>query len=250
MIEGWRHRQFLSEFFSGRFGGSFADGVVFQHNPATHDSRISGSAASLAGLGRALEREAGAVDEEGAAEALAAVDAAVARVLLGYAIVYGWGGIPVIWSGDEVATLNDPGWADVPEHADDNRWVHRPRLDWSAVLRAQADPASAPGRVYAGLRQLARARSTLPHLHASVAAEVVASPDPGVFAVVRRHPVGPMLGLYNVTEEPRQVPAWWVSELGLPVEQAVDALNGYPPNRTSDGSLYLSTYQPVWLVRP
>ena len=90
----------------------------------------------------------------------------------------------------------------------------------------------------------------LPHLHASVPAEVVASPDAGVFAVVRRHPVGTMLGLYNVTEQPRQVPGWWVSELGLPVEQSVDALNGYPPNLSADGSVYLSTYQPVWLVRP
>ncbi|SOC57494.1 alpha-amylase family protein [Ornithinimicrobium cerasi] len=250
MIEGWRHREFLSQFYSGDFEGSFAEGLVFQQNPATNDARISGSAASLAGLGRALDALDAAFDEQSAAEAATAVDQAVARVLLGYAIVYGWGGIPVLWSGDEVAALNDEGWDAVPEHADDNRWVHRPRLDWDCVVEAHGDPTSPTGRVYAGLRHLAQVRARLPHLHASVPAEVVASPDPGVFAVVRRHPVGPMLALYNVTEQPRQVPGWWASEIGLPLDQAIDALNGYPPNLSADGSVYLSTYQPVWLVRP
>ncbi|MFX0537559.1 alpha-amylase family protein [Ornithinimicrobium sp. Y1847] len=250
MVQGWRHRRFLSEYYSGEFDGSPAEGLVFQHNPATDDKRISGSAASLAGLGSALAALEAAFDEVGVEEAAVLVDRAVARVLLGYAVIHGFGGIPVIWSGDEIAALNDDAWADTPEHADDNRWAHRPRLDWGRVLQAREDPGSAPGRVLAGMRQLAHVRAGLPHLHASVPAEVVASPDPGIFAVLRRHPVGPLLGLYNITETPRQVPAWWLSELGLAPEQTIDALNGYPPNLEADGSIYLSTYQPVWLVRP
>lgn len=250
LTDGASHRAFLSEYYSGRFPGSPAQGLVFQHNQATGDRRISGSAASLAGLSTALERLDSAANLEAQEEATREVDLAVARVLLGYAVVYGFGGIPVLWSGDEVAQLNDDAWADVPEHADDNRWVHRPRLDLERVVHARSHPGSAEGRVYAGLRQLARVRATLPHLHASVPAQTVAAPHPGVFAVLRRHPLGPMLGLYNVTEEPRQVPQWWVREHGLPPEQSVDALNGYPPNLAADGSIYLSTYQPVWLVRP
>lgn len=249
MAQGWQHRQFLSEFYSGRFEGTTAEGLVFQHNPTTGDMRISGTAASLAGLGHALRAGDGVVDLDTWDHAVGQVDDAVARVLLGYAIVYGWGGIPVIWSGDEVATLNDEDWAAHPEHADDNRWAHRPRLDWDCVLGAHSDPRSPVGRVLAGLRHLAGVRAGLPQLHASVAAEVVAAPDPGIFAVLRRHPVGPLLQLYNITEQPRSVPEWWVREIGLiNVDDSVDALNGYPPNREADGSLYLSTYQPMWLV--
>jgi len=250
MVDGHGHRTFLSDYYSGEFPGSWATGLVFQHNPATGDKRISGSAASLAGLERALELSGRAVDEQGAQEAASAVDEAVARLLLGYAVVYGFGGIPVIWSGDEVASLGDGAWAQAPETAADNRWVHRPRLDAQAVAEAAAAPGSAPGRVLRGMQQLARARAGLPHLHASVAAEVVAAPDPAVFVVRRRHPVGPMVQLYNLTAAPRTVPGWWVRELGLPVDQTIDALNGYPPSLSADGSVYLSTYQPVWLVRP
>ncbi|WP_446916864.1 hypothetical protein, partial [Klebsiella pneumoniae] len=39
------HRQFLSDFYSGTFPGSFARGLVFQDNPVTGYRRISGSLA-------------------------------------------------------------------------------------------------------------------------------------------------------------------------------------------------------------
>ena len=41
------------------------------------------------------------------------------------------------------------------------------------------------------LRHLAAVRAGLPHLEASVAAEVLELDDPAVLAVLRRHPVGP-----------------------------------------------------------
>ena len=45
-------------------------------------------------------------------------------------MILGFGGLPVLWMGDEVGLLNDQGWADEPAHAADNRWVHRPRMPW------------------------------------------------------------------------------------------------------------------------
>ncbi len=127
-LSGPEHRAFLSDFYSGLFPGSFAQGLVFQFNPETGDRRISGATASLAGLGSALA----------AGDACRAKDA-VARILLLHAVIMMWGGIPVLWAGDEVATLNDDAWASTPEHSDDNRWVHRPRLDWDLLARVRED---------------------------------------------------------------------------------------------------------------
>ena len=56
-INGTDHRQFLNDFYSGRFPGSFARGLPFQENPKTGDVRISGTCASLAGLEKALNEE-------------------------------------------------------------------------------------------------------------------------------------------------------------------------------------------------
>ena len=233
-LSGHAHRAFLSDWYAGQYPDSPARGLVFQHNPATGDRRISGSAASLAGL--QLAREAGDAD---------AVDLAVARVLLGHAIVLGWGGVPVLWSGDELALPNDPAWAAEPGHAADNRWAHRPHLPWD-VAELRHDPFTVEGRVFSGLQHLARVRASLPHLDASVQAEVPALADPGVLPVLRRHPIGPMLALYNVTSTWRSWPRARLTELGL--DAAVDAITGVPPHVGNDGDLWLAPYQAVWLV--
>ena len=49
-LDGFAHRRFLSDWYAGEFPGSWAHGLVFQHNPVTGDRRISGTAASLTGL--------------------------------------------------------------------------------------------------------------------------------------------------------------------------------------------------------
>ena len=122
-LSGYHHRRFLSDWYSGLYPGSTARGLVFQENPTTGDRRISGTTAALTGLSAA-----GQPDE---------VDSAIGRFLLTHAIVYAWGGIPVIWSGDELAMANDPGWAAEEGHETDNRWAHRPRLDWRRAEQRQ-----------------------------------------------------------------------------------------------------------------
>ena len=224
-LSGWSHRRFLSDFYSGDYWQSPARGLVFQDNEVTGDRRISGMTASLAGLDAAIE----AADE-------AAIQTAVDRILLVHAIVLGWGGVPVIWMGDELALRNDPDWAVDPAHATDNRWVHRPRMPWDVAERR---PGSIEQRVFDGLVHLAAVRAGLVHLHASVRAEPLEATDPGVLAVLRRHPVGPMLGLYNVTDTERPFPAWRLADVGLEPSMVLDALNGETPKVDEHGNLRL-----------
>ena len=235
-LSGFYHRQFLSDYYSGAFPGSPARGLVFQENPVTRDRRISGTAASLAGIDTALE------DGDPAA-----LDHAIARVLLAHAIAMGWGGIPVIWSGDELALPNDPGWADEPGHESDNRWAHRPRLDWERARRRD-EPGTVEERVFHGLRHLAEVRASLPHLHASVQAEVLDIADPGVLPVMRRHPIGPMLGLYNVTADYRPWPAGRLRDLGL--SAPTDVISGRRVETSTDDNVWLLPYAFWWVVDP
>ena len=219
-LDPFAHRRFLSDWYSGAFPGSWARGLVFQQNEQTGDRRISGSLASLAGL------EAGDPD-------------AVARILLAHAIILGFGGLPVIWMGDELGLLNDAGWADDPAHAADNRWVHRPRMPWDAV-------GSDPHGITAGLRHLLDVRRALPHLHAASPTEVWDPRDGGVLLVVRRHPHGPLLGAYNVTGREAWVAADVLHWLGLHDDGLVDALTGAAPE-LHDGAVRLEPYAAAWL---
>ncbi|MCB0909763.1 MAG: alpha-amylase family protein [Nocardioidaceae bacterium] len=222
-VTGAGHRRFLSDWYSGDFPGSWAQGLVFQENAATGDRRISGSAASLAGL------EVGDPD-------------AVRRILLAHAITFGFGGLPVIWMGDELGLLNDPDWAEDPAHAADNRWVHRQRMPWPI-------PPDQHG-IHEGLRHLIRARGRLPHLHAAVSTEIWDPRDPGVLLVVRRHPGGPLLGAYNVTGDSRSVPGEVFYWLGLDARTAVDHLTGRPPHVRADLGVDVAPYAALWLTGP
>src|SRR3712207_2043884 len=145
---GFGHRRFLNDFFGGRFPGSFARGALFQENEATGDARISGSAASLCGIEQALA--------DGDETALAT---GIRRLVLLYSVAYGFGGIPLLYMGDELALRNDTGYLADPRRAPDNRWMHRPPMDWAAAARA-ADPDTLEGRVATALRRLGDASSS------------------------------------------------------------------------------------------
>ena len=239
-LSGPAHRAFLSDYYSGDFWQSPARGLVFQHNAVTGDRRISGMLASLAGLDVAL-------DEQAATGSPAAVDMAVDRILLIHAIVLGWGGVPVLWMGDEIGLRNDRAWAEEPAHADDNRWVHRPRMPWDVAERRH-DEGTVEQRIFDGVVHLARVRAGLVQLHAAVAAEPLEPTDPGVLVVLRRHPVGPMVGLYNVTDTERPFPGWRLAGIGLEPALTIDALSGRSIDLDPNGDLRLPPYAARWLI--
>lgn len=229
---GWAHRGFLSDFFIGAHPASFAEGAAFQENPATGDRRISGSAASLAGLGTA--RTAG--------QRHMAID----RVLLGYAMVLGFGGIPLIYMGDELALRNDDGYSAVPEHADDNRWIHRPVMPWD-VAETRHDPSTDAGRTWAGLRRLIDVRRELDSLHASVPTRVIATSHPAVVLFVRKHPAGDMVQVYNVSDWNVTIPEGEVQAHGHGL--TFDRLSGREVH-PHDGLYALRPYTAWWLTQP
>ncbi len=233
-LNGFAHRAFLSDWYLGEFPGSTARGLVFQANELTGDRRISGTAAALVGLDAA---RGGTPD---------AVDTAVWRLFLGHALVAGFGGVPVVWSGDELGGANDPAWALETGHEDDNRWVHRPRMDWEVAARRHT-PGTPEQRVFAGVRHLAATRARLPHLHASVASQVLGVWDPGVLVLARRHPVGTMLCVYNVTGSWRPLPGAVLRAEGL--AEGVEVLSGAPVHIESDDSAWLPPYAVWWLLR-
>lgn len=211
--DGFGHRSFLADYYSGNFDGSFARGLVFQENPATGDRRISGSAASLAGIESALEL----ADPEQRNEA---VETALDRITCGYAIVFGFGGLPLIYMGDEWGLLNDYSYTNRPLEAPDNRWVHRPFMPDFEVLDPEQKYVAQ--ELSSRLTRLASARASLPQLHASQKSLVLSTSDIAVFMVLREGRRGSLLQVYNVSPSPASISA---SE--LPWEpQNIDLITG------------------------
>jgi amylosucrase len=111
-MNGEDHRRFLNAYYTGTFPGSFATGLPFNYNPRTGDMRINGTSASLAGLERAL-----------AAKDEVQIEHAIRRIVLIESMCIGIGGIPLIYLGDELGTLNDYTYRTDPAKSVDSRWI-------------------------------------------------------------------------------------------------------------------------------
>lgn len=237
-INGFDHRQFLNAFYTGRFEGSFARGLPFQFNPTTRDMRISGTCASLTGLEKALREKTLEVSQT----SQVSVELAIRRILLIHSVILSIGGIPLIYFGDEIGTLNDYGYRNDPAKADDSRWVHRPAADWDKIAR-RSDEHSVQGRVYARLRRLIDLRKENPAF-AGGETDVINTGNPHVFGYVRQHEGQRVLVLASFIETEQRIPANELRLHGLGYT-FTDLVSG--ERVTCDGDLILEPYGFVWL---
>jgi len=144
------HRRFLIDYYTGNYADCPARGRPFGQNDKTGDTRISGTLASLVGLERALELG----DEY-------AIDVAIHIILLLNSMILSFGGIPLLYYGDEIGTFNDYGYQDDDSKQQDSRWIHRPSIDWNkAELRNS--PGSVEFRIFTALKKLITVRKEIP----------------------------------------------------------------------------------------
>ncbi|OZD14207.1 alpha-amylase [Rhodococcus sp. 06-156-3C] len=234
-VTGVGHRQFLADWYSGEFDGSWAEGLVFQHNRETGDRRISGTAAALTGLGPSRKDPAGGF----------------ARIFLAHAVVAAWGGIPVVWSGDEIGSPGDPEWASEDGHSADNRWVHRPRMTDADRARRHEQGSDAQ-RVFDGVAHIARVRAGLPMLHSEAPTRVLtdADIDDGLLVVQRRHPSGTLVGVFNVTADHRPLARARLADLGSVDVREVLSGHDLAEHGLHDpgGTLWVPPYAAWWIV--
>ena len=116
----YEHRRFIKDYYSGVVAGSPATGALFSVNPKTQDARISGSLASLCGLEKAVNSN----DAN-------AIEISIKKILLMQAHSFFIGGVPMLFYGDEVGYTNDYSYLNDPAKSYDNRWMHRPVIDWN-----------------------------------------------------------------------------------------------------------------------
>jgi amylosucrase len=234
-LDGSAHRRFLSDFYGSGFPGSFARGALFQDNPATGDSRISGMTASLCGIEAAL-----AGGDPGG------LTAAIRRLESMYAIAFSFGGIPLIYMGDELALRSDAGWAADPAHEHDNRWMHRPLMDWDAAARRQ-EPGSLEGRVFAAVRGLSAARRSLLALRSGGRTELLPTENRSVLAYRRAHPrSAPFLALTNFSDVTQAVDAGIIARAGLYEPAHVHSSTGQLS--IGAGRIELAPWSFLWLT--
>ncbi len=186
------HRQFLNDFYTGNFKGSFASGVPFQHNEDTGDMRVSGTMASLAGLERALKLKDKTL-----------IEMAVCRIRMLYGILCSVGGIPLIFLGEEWGILNDYSYLKDLEKKGDSRWVHRPKMNWK-LLQETKKKTSAYARIFHNIHELFSIRKRLAALTGSQM-RVLESNNRHVLSYLRWHDQNTLVVIANFSEQKQSI---------------------------------------------
>ena len=147
--DGYQHRKYVKNYYSGSHQGSPSRGALFSVNHKTQDARISGSLASLCGLEKAME-------ESDPAHIATSID----KILLMQAHSFFIGGIPMLFYGDEMGSINDYSFLKDPSKKYDNRWMHRPVFDWEKNARIDIE-GTIEQRIFSGTQKLISIRKKL-----------------------------------------------------------------------------------------
>ena len=226
------HRQFLNKFYTGQFPGSFAHGLLFNYNPINKDGRITGTCASLAGLEKALK----ANDEP-------EIELAIRRILLIHSIIISVGGIPLIYLGDELGTLNDYSYQQHEVKFNDNRWVHRPYADWDRAAKRH-DAESIEGRIFQPLVRLLKIRKSH-SVFAGNKAQFITTGNPHVLGYIHWQFFQGVLILANFSEHSQEIDVARFRTYGMSA-QVFDLIRDEAVKLA--GTYDLEPYQFLWLM--
>ena len=109
------------------------------------------------------------------------------------------GGVPLIYLGDEIGTMNDYAYRHDPAKAKDSRWVHRPAADQTRYARRN-QPETLEGQVYSGFKQLIAIRKNNP-VFTGQDTLMIDTGDEHVLGYIRHHQGEQVIVLANFSEE-------------------------------------------------
>ena len=181
------HKKYLNRYFQGYEGSSNSRGELYNDDPVTGDARFCATTASLCGIEKAgFEQDA------------AAMERAVRFDLTLHAMMLMQSGIPMLYSGDEIAQVNDYSYKNDPNKAQDSRYIHRGKLNWELAGHCE-DTTTPEGQVFTGIRKLETLRR---HPAFGLNADVwtLDTGDNAVLAIGRYADDEKVIGIFNFSE--------------------------------------------------
>jgi len=232
------HRRFLVEYYTGNFAYSPARGLPFGQNDKNGDARIAGTLASLVGLQAALEQDNPAM-----------IDDAIHIILLLHGMILAFGGIPLLYYGDELGKLNDYSYQDDPGKSNDSRWLHRPTIDWEEAGKRNVS-GTVEYRIFSALKRMIAVRKEIEVFADFNNRTLIEVENPHLFVFGRYNAVKQaesVLVVANFFNEPQQlslddIDGWSRHQGG----QLVDLVSGQTPDMDGD-LLVIPGYGFYWL---
>lgn len=208
------HRDYLKNYYGGIQEDSPAAGALFAVNPKTNDARISGSLASLCGL----EKAKAAKDED-------KIQESIQKIIMMQAHSFLLGGVPIIFYGDEVGYENDYSYLNDPGKSYDNRWMHRPIIDWEKNKLAKKK-GSIEQQLFQATQQLIALRKSKEAFADYKNLTWLESHNKSVVGYIRHHNGEKIYCLFNFSNQEQGLTHYVFDEAGSRPKQVKNLWNG------------------------
>ena len=188
------HKKYLNDYLTGKWPGSPARGELYNDDPRLGDARLCGTTASLCGVETA--RASG--DQQ-------AMDRALRLDEMLHAFIFTLSGLPVLYSGDEIAQENDNAYHDDPLKREDSRYLHRGDMDWkkAALRRRKTLPE---GRIFNAIRRIEALHAEHPVFDTKADTWLLDTGSDQVLGIGRYYKGEQLLALFNFADQDRT--AW------------------------------------------
>ena len=225
-VEEVAHKKFLNDYFRGYIFGSNARGELYNDDPRLGDARLCGTTASLCGVEAAeYERDAGKLDWS------------LKLDIMLHAFLFTQSGIPVLYSGDEIAQLNDYTYHDDPLKWDDSRYLHRGAMNWDDAEKRH-DPSTRQGKMFSAIRRMEKLREEHPVFHGEADIWIVETYNDHVLGIGRYYRGEKLIALFNFSDQDETA---WINEH----EEYRDLWTGEPRPARAVG---IPSHDFAWLV--
>ena len=148
------------------------------------------------------------IEKAGFEQDMEAMEQAIQKDIMLHAYMFMQSGIPVLYSGDEVAQVNDYSYKEDPNKADDSRYIHRGPMRWDLAEHVD-DENTVEGQVYQRLQQLEKIRKSEKAFMTNADTWTIETWDAGVLCIGRYYDGDKILGLFNFTEYDKTA---WINE--------------------------------------
>ena len=195
-IEETPHKKYLNDYLTGKWPGSPARGELYNDDPRLGDARLCGTTASLCGVEAARYEQ----DKE-------KLERALRMDIMLHAYMFTLSGIPVLYSGDEIAAENDYSYHADPEKAADSRYLHRGKMNWDAA-RKRREGTTPEGHLFTSLRRLEKLRSEHRAFDSKADVWTLNIWDQSLLGIGRYCEGEKLIALYNFSDSEKRTTLW------------------------------------------
>lgn len=199
-MEEVSHKRFLNDFYTGRYEGSVSRGELYNDDPITQDARFCGTTASMCGV-----ESAGFEGNEEKMKAALQLD------FMLHAYMLTQSGIPMLYSGDEIAQVNDYTYKENPLKQEDSRYIHRGVFHWE-LAKNRNDTSTVEGKIFQGLDKLEKLRKKETVFDSSASVYTYDVHDNGILCIMRERAGEKFFGIFNFSTSDRIA---WMQEDGI-----------------------------------